>query len=170
MRIGTGPSTPYGPTVYIPFGQGKLFLKGTRTSVPPHQMQFLVRTSHEGANAKGALRREALAIDSSLRVNVQTLEEVLEARLGPIKTTSMILTALGALALIMASVGIYGILAYATSQRTREIGIRMALGARRQEILALVMQRTLMLIAWGIGLGLIGALALQPDSPCHMAR
>ena len=58
----------------------------------------------------------------------------------------------------MASVGIYAIMAYAVSQRTREIGIRIALGARRQEILALVMRRTVMLIGWGIALGLTGGL------------
>ena len=60
----------------------------------------------------------------------------------------------------MASVGIYAILAYAVSQRTREIGIRTALGAQRREILALVMQRTVALIAWGIGLGLVAAILL----------
>ena len=61
----------------------------------------------------------------------------------------------------MASGGIYAILAYAVSQRTREIGIRTALGAQRGEILALVMRRTAILICWGIGLGLAGALGLS---------
>src|SRR5260370_24741722 len=65
------------------------------------------------------------------------------------------------MALVMASIGIYGIMAYAVSQRTREIGIRLALGAQRPQILAVVTQRTLILIAWGIGLGVIGALALN---------
>jgi ABC-type antimicrobial peptide transport system permease subunit len=72
----------------------------------------------------------------------------------------MLLSALGGLALLMASVGIYAILAYAVSQRTREIGIRAALGARRGEIVALLMRRTVVLIAWGIGLGLTGAIVL----------
>jgi ABC-type antimicrobial peptide transport system permease subunit len=72
-----------------------------------------------------------------------------------------LLSALGALALLMASVGIYAILAYAVSQRTREIGIRMALGAQRREVMALVMQRTITLIAWGIGAGFLGALAVS---------
>jgi ABC-type antimicrobial peptide transport system permease subunit len=85
---------------------------------------------------------------------------MLEARVGPMRTISRLLSALGALALLMASVGIYAILAYAVSQRTREIGIRTALGAQRREILALVMQRTMWLIAWGIGSGLLGSLAL----------
>src|SRR5207245_3322840 len=96
-----------------------------------------------------------------LRVHIQTVAEMLDAMMRPIKTMSMLLSALGALALVMASVGIYAIMAYAVSQRTREIGIRVALGARRREILALVMQRTVMLIAWGIALGLTGALALN---------
>jgi len=71
-----------------------------------------------------------------------------------------LLSALGGLALLMASVGIYAILAYAVSQRSREIGIRAALGARRGEIVALLMRRTVVLIGWGIGLGLSGAIVL----------
>jgi len=67
---------------------------------------------------------------------------------------------LGGLALFMASIGIYAILAYAVSRRTREIGIRAALGAQRGEIVTLMMQRTAVLIAWGIGLGLAGAMVL----------
>ena len=61
----------------------------------------------------------------------------------------------------MASVGIYAALAYGISQRTREIGIRMALGAQRREILALVMQRTMALVVWSIGFGMLGAFALN---------
>jgi len=155
-----GPFNNVRPTVYVPYRQGKLFLKGVQTDTPPYQMQFLIRASGDPARVKAALRREALAQDRSLRVHIHTVAEMLNDMMGPIKTMSMLLSALGALALVMASVGIYAIMAYAVSQRTREIGIRVALGARRQEILALVMQRTAMLIAWGIGLGLTGALAL----------
>jgi ABC-type antimicrobial peptide transport system permease subunit len=129
--------------------------------MPPYQMQFLIRASGDPARVKTALRREALAQDGSLRVHIQTAEAMLETMMGPVKTMSMLLSALGALAMIMASVGIYAIMAYVVSQRTREIGIRVALGARRQEILALVMQRTATLIAWGIALGLAGALTLD---------
>ena len=112
------------------------------------------------AALKAAIRQEAHATDAALRVSIQTVEESLQARFGPVKTVSMLLSALSGLALLMASVGIYAILAYAVSQRTREIGIRTALGAQRREILALVMQRTTVLIAWGIGLGLVGAVTL----------
>jgi predicted permease len=156
-----GPVDSAPPTVYVPYGQGKLFLSGVRTEAPPYQMQFLIRTGGEPQRLKAALRREALAADPSLRANIQTLEEMLESWIGEIKTTSMLLSALGALALVMASVGIYAILAYAVSQRTREIGIRMALGAQRGEIMALIVQRSVTLIACGIGLGLAGALAMN---------
>lgn len=81
--------------------------------------------------------------------------------MGPLRASSLLLSVLGAMALVMASIGIYAIMAYAVSQRTREIGIRVALGAQHPQILAVVTQRTLILIAWGIGLGLIGALALN---------
>ncbi len=129
--------------------------------MPPYQMQFLIRMSTDPARMKAALRREALSTDSSLRVRIQTIKEMLEAMMGPLRASSLLLSVLGAMALVMASIGIYAIMAYAVSQRTREIGIRVALGAQRPQILAVVTQRTLILIAWGIGLGLIGALALN---------
>jgi macrolide transport system ATP-binding/permease protein len=149
------------PTVYVPEGQGKLFLTGTRTNIPPYQMQLLVRTADEAAPVKSAIRREALALDSTLRVNVQTAAEMQESMFGPFRMVSLLLSALGALALAMASIGIYAILAYAVSQRTREIGIRIALGAQRREVLSLVMQRTMALILCGIAFGMTGALVLK---------
>jgi hypothetical protein len=155
------------PVVYVPFGQAKLLLANIPapqrfvaqvSKVPAFQMQFLTRTAGDPAGLKSALRREALALDSALWVDIQTLQELREASVGPLRTVSLLLSALGVLALLMASVGIYAILAYAVSQRTREIGIRMALGARYSEIIALVMQRTIVLIGWGIGMGFLGAL------------
>jgi predicted lysophospholipase L1 biosynthesis ABC-type transport system permease subunit len=148
------------PTVYVPYPQATLFLKGVQADPPAYQMQFLARTTSEPAVLKAAIRQAAHAADPSLRADVQTVQESINARFGPIKTVSLLLSALSGLALLMASVGIYAVLAYAVSERTREIGIRSALGAQRREILALVMGRTVALIAWGIGLGLVGALAL----------
>jgi ABC-type antimicrobial peptide transport system permease subunit len=124
-------------------------------------MQFLIRTSGDPAALKSTLHREALAPDPTLWVNIQTLQELREASVGPVRTISLLLSALGALALMMASAGIYAILSYAVSQRTREIGIRMALGAQRREVIAMVMRRTVVLIAWGIAAGFLGALALS---------
>jgi hypothetical protein len=102
-------SNPYSfvrPTVYVPYAQGGLFLKGVRTDPPPYQMQFLARTRGEPSVLKAVIRQEAHATDAALRVNIQTVEESLESRFGPMKTTSMLLSALSGLALLMASVGI----------------------------------------------------------------
>jgi predicted permease len=149
------------PTVYVPYAQAKTFFKGVKIDTPAYDAQLLVHTNVDPAAVKGSLRQEALAADPSLRVRIQTVEEMTEARVGPVKTTMWLLSALGGLALLMASIGIYAVLAYAISQRTREIGIRIALGAQRREILALVMNRTLVLVFWSIGFGLLGALALN---------
>jgi ABC-type antimicrobial peptide transport system permease subunit len=124
-------------------------------------MQFLVRSSGDPASVKTSLRQAVRAADPSLWVSIQTIDERLEPLIGPQRTMALCLSGFGVLALLMACAGIYAILAYAVSQRTREIGIRMALGAHRREILSMVMMRTLVLIASGIGVGLAGALALS---------
>jgi predicted permease len=149
------------PTVYVPYGQEKRLLSGVQTNPPAYQMRLLVRTNGEPTAAETSLRQQALVGDQSLRVNLQTLDEMLANARGPFTTISVLLSVLGALALLMATVGIYATVAYGLSQRTREIGIRMALGAERRDILKLVMMRTAMLIASGIAAGLLGALALQ---------
>jgi len=149
------------PIVYVPYAQARVFFTGVKLDVPAYLEEILVRTNTDPAMVKASLRQEVLALDSSLRVNIQTVEGMREERIGPIKTIMWMLSALGGLALVMASIGIYAALAYAISQRTREIGIRMALGAQRREILALVMQRTVVLVFWSIGFGLLGALALN---------
>jgi ABC-type antimicrobial peptide transport system permease subunit len=127
---------------------------------PAYQASFLARTAGDPAPVKNLIRQQAHTIDASLRATIETVQESLDGRLGPLRTILMLLSALGGLALLMASVGIYAILAFAVSQRTREVGIRVALGARRSEIVTLLMRRTVVLIAWGIGLGLAGAIVL----------
>jgi ABC-type antimicrobial peptide transport system permease subunit len=116
------------------------------------------------------MRQEARAADPQLRVTVQTLEETIDSWLRPLRAVSMMLSVLGALAPLMASVGIYAILAYAVSQRTKEIGIRMALGARRGEIVLMIIRRTSVLIAWGIAIGLGGALLLSRVMASSLAQ
>ena len=157
------------PAAYVPVGQGSLLLASQRsgpnaarvTSDHVSERQFLIRASGDPANVKSALRQAVRAADPSLWVDIQTIAERLEPFTGPQRTIAACLSGFGALALLMACAGIYAILAYAVSQRTREIGIRIALGAQRREILSMVMRRTLVLISWGIGAGLAGALALN---------
>jgi predicted permease len=160
LQDANSPDNSVRPMVYIPYAQSTVFFSGMKIEPPAYQVSFLTRTEGDPAPVKNLIRQQAHAMDSSLRTTIQTVRESLEARLGPLRTISMLLSALGGLALLMASVGIYAILAYAVSQRTREIGIRAALGARRGEVVALLMRRTVVLIAWGIGLGLVGAIVL----------
>ena len=89
MQDASDPYNSVRPTVYVPYAQGALFLKGVRTDPPAYQMRFLARTSGAPAVLKEAIRQEAHATDSSLRVTVETVEESLEARFGPVKTLSM---------------------------------------------------------------------------------
>jgi predicted permease len=160
LQDANSPDNSVRPTVYIPYAQSTVFFSGMKIDPPAYQVSFLARTAGDPTPVKNLIRQQAHAIDASLHTTVQTVQESFEARLGPLRTISMLLSALGGLALLMASVGIYAILAYAVSQRTREIGIRAALGAQRGEIVALLMRRTVVLIAWGIGLGLTGAIVL----------
>jgi putative ABC transport system permease protein len=157
------------PTAYVPTSQASLLfasqkngMRGARvSSYQASDMQFLVRTNRDSASVKTELRQAVRVIDPSVWVSIQTIEERLEPLTGPQSVIALFLSGFGALALLMACAGIYAILAYAVSQRTREIGIRIALGAQRREILSMVMRRTVILIAWGIGAGLAGALALS---------
>jgi putative ABC transport system permease protein len=156
------------PTAYVPSGQESLLAAaqdstnaGRRASYQISGRQFFIRASGDPASVKTALRQAVRAADPMLWVDIQTIEEWLEPIRGRQETIALFVAGFGTLALLMACAGIYAILAYAVSQRTREIGIRMALGAQRLEILAMVMQRTLVLISVGIGVGLVGALALS---------
>ncbi len=166
---GHRPPFPMFPIAYVPAGQESLLMAPRRdgplaarvASNQVSDMQFLVRSSGDPASVKTSLRQAVRAADPSLWVSIQTIDERLEPLIGPQRTMALCLSGFGVLALLMACAGIYAILAYAVSQRTREIGIRMALGAHRREILSMVMMRTLVLIASGIGVGLAGALALS---------
>jgi len=158
------------PTVYVPYTQGTLFVGGLRAGTPAYQMQFLVRASGEKTGVKTALHQEAFSADPKLRVSIQTIQEALDERVGPMRMISMLLSGLGSLALLMAAVGIYAVLAYTVSQRTREIGIRAALGAQPYEIIVEIMRRTAKLIAWGIAGGLLLAFVLTRIFAHDMAK
>jgi len=122
---------------------------------------LVVRTAGDPETMLATVRREAQALDPNLAlVQLVTLEEHMAFPLFAARASGTLLGALGFLALVLALVGLYGMLAFLVSQRTREIGIRMALGAQRSEVLKLVMRHGLSLTLIGVGIGLAGAFAV----------
>jgi predicted permease len=121
---------------------------------------ILVRTHGDPAIPAPAIRKELLDLDHRLRIyEVTTLSDQKDKSLWLVRSEATMLGAFGVLALLLAAVGLYGVIASAARQRTKEFGIRMALGARRRDVLRLVLANALMLTAVGVALGLAGSLA-----------
>lgn len=137
------------PTVYVPFSQDY------RASMALH-----VRTTDDPAAMLAAVRREVQALDPTLPIyDIKTLEEQRSNSLFTSRMAATLLTLFGVLALLLAAIGLYGVMAYAASRRTHEIGIRIALGAQAREVRRPLMREGAAVLALGLALGLGGALA-----------
>jgi putative ABC transport system permease protein len=138
------------PEYYLPHAQH-----------PSSGMVLVARTTVEPGSLAGALRQQVWAIDKDQPVfDVKTMQEVRSASVALYSFSSLMLAIFAGVALLLASIGIYGVMAFAVTQRTQEIGIRMALGARAADVLKLVVKHGMKLALLGTVLGLLGSWAV----------
>jgi ABC-type antimicrobial peptide transport system permease subunit len=129
---------------------------------PPHHIHgfFQIGTANVNAVA-GGIRIAMQEVDASLPASeYQTLDSLIDRAVSPRRFLMMLLGGFALAALVLASIGIYGVVSYSVGQRTREIGIRFALGAETGAVLRMVMGRTVALAGLGIGIGVVAALLL----------
>jgi predicted permease len=140
------------PTVYSPFRQELRGVSG---------VTFEVRTTGDPTASVNAVRQAVREIDSNLPLNnIKTQVEQADEILGAERLYAKLLTLFGLVAQQLASIGLFGVLAYSVSQRTHEIGIRMALGANRGAVMRMILRQGMVLAVLGIALGLVGAYVL----------
>ena len=147
-----GQYAPFIPELYVPYTQYPWILS------PRH---IMVRTASSLTVIVPAIRREVMALDKDVPVSdVNTLKEIIAAPLRQGQTLVWLLGSFAGLALILAAVGIYSVISYAVTQRTHEIGVRMALGANHRDVATLIVKQGMFVALIGVATGLVGAFGI----------
>ncbi|HEV2616748.1 MAG TPA: ABC transporter permease [Candidatus Acidoferrales bacterium] len=139
-----------GPMMYVPFAQAPLW-----------GAEIVVRSSLSASSVAAAVRQATHAIDKQLPVtDIESLREALGQSISQERFRSLLFGLFSAIALVLAAIGIFGVISYSASQRTHEIGIRMALGAQRSDVLRLIVWQGARLAVFGLGVGVVAAFLL----------
>ena len=139
------------PAVYLPFFQDE-------TGHVYRSMLLYVRTSIDPAGVKSEIRSTLRNIEPNLPVTIRSMEDSLAESVGPRQFTLELFSSFAVLAALLAGFGIYGVVAYSVNRRTREIGLRMAVGANRGHVLVLVLKGVLVPVLTGLGIGAVAAI------------
>jgi predicted permease len=145
------------PALYVPFAQmaphTPSSYAGTRV-----RMAYVLRTAGNPLNAVPAIRRAAAEVDPDMPVSdIETLEDTLGRSIQYPRYMSLLVGVFAMAAILLAAIGIYGVMAFGVAQRTREIGVRMALGSRSTQVLFLVLRQAVAMLAVGVAVGVAGS-------------
>ena len=145
-----GLDEPDPPQIYLPYRQW-----------PVGSMSFLLKTAVPPESIADPVRRTVYSMDGNLPVgNVRTLETLVARSISQPRFYMTLLTVFASVALVLAAIGIFGVLSYAVAQRTREIGIRMALGAHQRTVVRLIVRDAMIMASVGVAIGTVAAFLL----------
>jgi putative ABC transport system permease protein len=156
-HYGIDGDAPVDPQVYVPISQ----MSDKAMGFVGRDLNVLVRSPLDPTSLTPAVRDQIRSLDANQPIfNVRTMDRAVESSLAGRRFSMLLLSIFGGLALLLAGVGIYGVMAYSMAQRTHEVGIRMALGARGRDVLWMVVRQGMVLAGIGVGAGVVAALGL----------
>jgi putative ABC transport system permease protein len=154
-----GLDRPSPSTVFVPIPQmNDKLMAGVRSFTSAH---FVVRTAVPPLSLREAVKREIAGLDSTLPLaEIHSMEEIAAVSVASRRFNMLLIGVFAALGMLLAAVGIYGVISYSVAQRTSEIGIRIALGARSADVVRMILKQGMVLALAGVAIGIAGALAL----------